>query len=339
MRQQEAPDDAANPNIAVPPGMGHYCSMLWRGDRWALEWEPSSKSDPCGRLRDQQAEGRVAHAGLYSTHGLNNVVMRCRNGVDYWRGVGAGPLKSAVDEALASQRRGCVFTVAPDALPLFDSPFSASTRIQGHFPGGFDFAQGDVTVDVNGFDQPGLANAHIVESHGIDMSNTVAVNDHDGHDWTVPTGTPVLSVADGVVLLARDRKVPCESPIQKEVYIQHIVGSGEYEERFVTYYAHVDSYSVVAGQRVKKGQVIGLSGETGCAGGPHLHLAVTRLTNTASEYRRAYSIPSTDHPPMTSNIEPYGWEAPRGFDPWGWMNYPSGALSIDLWNPGQAPAR
>ncbi|WXH31887.1 hypothetical protein WA016_05866 [Myxococcus stipitatus] len=64
---------------------------------------------------------------------------------------------------------------------------------------------------------------------------------------------------------------------------------------------------------------------------------MTRLTNTASEYRRAYSIPSTDPPLMTSNIEPYGWAAPQGFDPWAWRNHPNGALSMNLWNAGQAP--
>ncbi|WP_342375258.1 M23 family metallopeptidase [Myxococcus stipitatus] len=335
VRQQAAPDGAANPNIAVPPGMGHYCSMLWRGDRWELEWDASSESDPCGRLRGQLAEGRVAHAGLYSTHGLNNVVMRCRNAVDYWRGVGAVPLKSAVDEALANQRKGCVFTVAPDALPLFDAPFSAFTWGLGH-GNGFDFAQ-DLTLNVDEFDQPGLATASIVDHLGRDQSDTGFVNDHDGHDWGMPMGTPIFSVADGVVLLARDRPVPCDSPIQKEVYIQHVVGSGEYEERFVSYYAHFESYSVATGQRVAKGQVIGKAGSTGCSSGPHLHLAVTRLTNTAAEYRRAYSIPSQDHPPMTSNIEPYGWAAPRGFDPWAWQHYPRGALSINLWRPGQAP--
>ncbi|WP_338864702.1 M23 family metallopeptidase [Myxococcus stipitatus] len=337
VRQSEPLEDA-NPDISVPPGMGHYCSMLWRGSRWALEWDASSASDPCGELRAMTAEGRVARAGLYSSKGLNNVVMRCGEAITLWKGMGAVPLQSAVDDAMANGRKECVFTVAPDALPIFDAPFAADTPDVGHVPGGFDFAQG-ITLNVGDLGQQGLANAHIVDNQGRDMSNKGAVNNHDGHDWGMPTGTPVLAVANGVVLLARDREVSCDSPIQKEVYIEHVVGSGEYEERFVSYYAHVDSYSVVAGQRVRKGQVIGLSGNTGCSGGPHLHLAVTRLTNTASEYRRPYVIPSKDHPPMDSNIEPYGWAAPRGFDPWAWRNYPRGALSIHLWNPGQAPMR
>ncbi|QSQ14097.1 M23 family metallopeptidase [Myxococcus landrumensis] len=327
--------DEANLDIAVPPGMGHYCSMLWRGQRWALEWDSSSASDPCGTLRAQAAEGRIAHAGLYSARGLNNVVMRCEGAVDLWRGVGAIPLQAAFDDAVANERQGCVFTVAPDALPIFDAPFEASSWGHSHSTG-FDFAQG-ITLNVDAFDQPGLATARIVDHLGRDQSNRGAVNDHDGHDWNMPTGTPIFAVANGVVLLARDRQVPCASPIQKEVYIQHVVGSGEYEERFVSYYAHFDSYSVETGQRVTKGQVIGKAGTTGCSSGPHLHLAVARLTNTASEYRRAYAIPSHDHPPMTSNIEPYGWAAPRGFDPWAWQHYPRGALSINLWNPAQAP--
>ncbi|WP_407931755.1 M23 family metallopeptidase [Citreicoccus inhibens] len=107
----------------------------------------------------------------------------------------------------------------------------------------------------------------------------------------------------------------CRRPLTKEVYIQHVVGSGEREERFVSYCAHLDSYTVVSGQRVVKGQVIEHSGRTGCVADPHVHLTVTRLTNTGSAYRRACVIPSKAPPPMTRNSEPYGWAAPRGFDP------------------------
>ncbi|MFY1831439.1 M23 family metallopeptidase [Myxococcus fulvus] len=331
----EPPLEEVSPVLAVPAGMGHYCSMLWPAQDWAFAWEPDTSSAPCEQLRARSAGGNVARAGLYSAEGRNNVISRCEDGtVGLWSGLGASPLQSAHADATKHQRKGCVFTAAPDALPIFDAPFSLVTRV--FHATGFDFAQ-DVPLDVADFGQTGSTTAHIVDHLGRDQSNANFVNNHDGHDWGMITGTPILAVANGTVLLARDREVPCASPIQKEVYVQHDVGSGEYLERFVSYYAHFKSYVVTAGQVVRKGQVLGYAGSTGCSSAPHLHLAVARLTNTASEYRRDYSIPSTDHPPMTSNIEVYGWAAPSGFDPWAWRNHPSGALSIDLWNEGQAP--
>ncbi|MCE9669695.1 M23 family metallopeptidase [Myxococcus stipitatus] len=333
-RQEAAPDETTE-GIRVPPGMGHYCSMTWPDNAWALAWEPSTGSDPCGNLRSQSPGGSVARAGLYSAEGMNNVVMRCEGGVGIWKGVGATPLRIAFDKAKEYDFKGCVFTAAPDALPIFDAPFPTNAPKLSHGTG-FDFAQG-IPLEVADYGQSGSAQATIVDHLGRDQSNRNAVDNHDGHDWGMRLGTPILAVADGIVMRARDRLVPCDSPVQKEVYLQHTVGSGEYEERFVSYYAHFHAYVVVTGQRVRKGQVIGYVGSSGCSSGPHLHLAVTRLTNTAAEYRRDYDIPRKDHPPMTSNIEPYGWAAPEGFDPWAWRYHPRGALSINLWNPQRAP--
>lgn len=87
---------------------------------------------------------------------------------------------------------------------------------------------------------------------------------HNGHDYGLPTGTPVLAATDGVALVLSD-------PGGFGLYIQ--VNGVEYK----TVYAHLSRYSITNGQRVKAGQVIGYSGNTGNSSGPHLHFGVKPL--------------------------------------------------------------
>jgi murein DD-endopeptidase MepM/ murein hydrolase activator NlpD len=85
---------------------------------------------------------------------------------------------------------------------------------------------------------------------------------HQGLDFRAPTGTPVAAVNRGQVLFA--------GPLFMEgnfVVIDH--GQG-----LLSLYLHLSKFSVKAGDVVEKGQQIGLSGGTGRATGPHLHLAV-----------------------------------------------------------------
>ncbi len=85
---------------------------------------------------------------------------------------------------------------------------------------------------------------------------------HQGLDFRVPAGTSVAAVNDGRVILAR--------PLFFEgnfIVIDH--GQG-----LLTLYMHLSKFLVKEGDDVKKGQPIALSGGTGRATGPHLHLAV-----------------------------------------------------------------
>jgi len=85
---------------------------------------------------------------------------------------------------------------------------------------------------------------------------------HLGLDFRVPSGTPVAAMNDGTVLLAR--------PLYFEgnfVVVDH--GQG-----LLTLYLHLSEFKVKEGDQVKRGQEIGLSGGTGRATGPHLHVAV-----------------------------------------------------------------
>ena len=85
---------------------------------------------------------------------------------------------------------------------------------------------------------------------------------HQGLDYAVPTGTPVSAANAGTVLLA--------GPLYFEgncVVLDH--GQG-----LLTLYLHLSEIKVKQGERIEAGQPIGLSGGTGRATGPHLHLAV-----------------------------------------------------------------
>jgi len=84
---------------------------------------------------------------------------------------------------------------------------------------------------------------------------------HGGIDLALPAGTPVLAPADGVVTLAADRAFTLEGRL---LLVDH---GGGLESAFL----HLSRIDVRVGQRVRRGQPIGLVGATGRATGPHLH--------------------------------------------------------------------
>jgi murein DD-endopeptidase MepM/ murein hydrolase activator NlpD len=90
---------------------------------------------------------------------------------------------------------------------------------------------------------------------------------HRGVDITAPTGTPVRAAADGVVLFAM-----MMNGYGRLIVIDH--GNG-----FQTYYAHLSRFSVVAGQEIRQGELIGAVGSSGRVTAPHLHYEVRRYGN------------------------------------------------------------
>lgn len=85
---------------------------------------------------------------------------------------------------------------------------------------------------------------------------------HKGLDLRGPQGQPVLACADGQVGLTGNLYFS-----GNVVYINH--GEGVF-----TAYLHLSEILVQNGDRVRKGQVIGLVGATGRVTGPHLHLSL-----------------------------------------------------------------
>jgi murein DD-endopeptidase MepM/ murein hydrolase activator NlpD len=81
---------------------------------------------------------------------------------------------------------------------------------------------------------------------------------HTGVDYAVKSGTEVLAVADGKIEPANWGKSYGIQAVQK-------VDGGW------VIYAHLSKLEVKSGDKVVKGQKIGLSGNTGNSSGPHLH--------------------------------------------------------------------
>jgi murein DD-endopeptidase MepM/ murein hydrolase activator NlpD len=85
---------------------------------------------------------------------------------------------------------------------------------------------------------------------------------HDGTDFGVPCGTPVHAAAAGVVTGRSSA-----GAYGKRIVIRH-------RPDFETSYSHLSAQSVSVGDRVRAGQVVGRSGNTGLSTGCHLHFMV-----------------------------------------------------------------
>lgn len=82
---------------------------------------------------------------------------------------------------------------------------------------------------------------------------------HKGVDFSMPVGTPVLAVGDGEVVIAKH-----SGAAGNYVAIRH-------GRQYTTRYMHLKKLLVKPGQKVKRGDRIALSGNTGRSTGPHLH--------------------------------------------------------------------
>jgi len=114
-----------------------------------------------------------------------------------------------------------------------------------------------------------------------------STNGHTGIDWGIPEGTPILAAADGVVTRAELDTATAASPHTGYGYhirIQHADGT-------TSIYGHLCQGGILVktGQRVRMGEVIGRSGNTGMSTGPHLHFEVRK------------------GPEITSCFDPFPW--------------------------------
>ncbi|MEM8887646.1 MAG: M23 family metallopeptidase, partial [Bacteroidota bacterium] len=88
---------------------------------------------------------------------------------------------------------------------------------------------------------------------------------HFGIDLRAETGTPVIASASGTVVFAKTS----EGGYGKHIRLKHADG-------FETMYAQLSDMKVEAGQTVRQGEVIGLTGNSGASTGPHLHFEILK---------------------------------------------------------------
>jgi murein DD-endopeptidase MepM/ murein hydrolase activator NlpD len=119
---------------------------------------------------------------------------------------------------------------------------------------------------------------------------------HPGIDIKVPEGVPVKAAADGTIYhINEDEK----DAAGKYIVIKHSFG----RETYYSYYMHLSKINVKAGEYVKAGDVIGLSGNTGKSTGPHLHFEI-RVSGNIRDcdsinpclYLEEYSLEECIHP-------------------------------------------
>lgn len=120
------------------------------------------------------------------------------------------------------------------------------------------------------------------------------LQNHAGIDLPQPRFTAVYATADGVV----DRIVWQPNGMGLAIYIVHPSG-------YQTGYGHLEDHSVLVGEEVRRGQVIGRVGSTGLSTGPHLHYTVLvgtqpvdpasycfLLLNALEETKSSVSVPA-----------------------------------------------
>jgi len=87
---------------------------------------------------------------------------------------------------------------------------------------------------------------------------------HNGNDYGMPIGTPIMAAANGRVFAVGDNG---RLQYGKYIVVKH-------DDNFFTLYAHLSRQSVSVGASVTQGEIIGYSGNTGYSTGPHLHFGV-----------------------------------------------------------------
>jgi murein DD-endopeptidase MepM/ murein hydrolase activator NlpD len=203
------------------------------------------------------------------------------------------------------------FTYSPRNvfLPIFRKPFDGEMVLSNWFDHNLPFE----FVDMNGF---------TVNFTG--ETSPFGIDGHNGYDFRMAEGTPLLAAATGIVTFA-GAETPFACPVLGNqlvsglgVNVRHTAPNGQLID---SSYAHMSRIDVTTGQQVVAGQQLGLSGNTGCTTAPHLHFNTFRLSGTNNGQR--------------TRIDPFGWDSPQT-DPW--AQHPQGAQSFYLWLPGQAPA-
>lgn len=116
---------------------------------------------------------------------------------------------------------------------------------------------------------------------------------HSGVDFGTPMGTPIVATMDGVVTAADDTG-------EHGAYIngryQQCISYGkwivvDHQNGLSTRFGHLSLIKVKDGDRVRRGQVIGYSGNTGISTGPHLHLSV--MATQGVQIRRLGDVMAT----------------------------------------------
>ena len=98
---------------------------------------------------------------------------------------------------------------------------------------------------------------------------------HPGIDYLIPIGTPIVAVSDGIIVLTG------EGPYKDKIFGGGFVVVLKHADTFFSLYAHLSEVYVTNGQHIKRGERLGLSGQSN-DGSPHLHFGLIPNTKKGS---------------------------------------------------------
>jgi murein DD-endopeptidase MepM/ murein hydrolase activator NlpD len=128
----------------------------------------------------------------------------------------------------------------------------------------------------------------------------VPLQGHNGIDFGIPNGTKLFAVDRGrVIEIGND-----SDGYGRYLKLQHRWGE--------SLYAHMQGFTVEAGQFVKRGQVIGYSDNTGASAGPHLHLGIRVHPYDRSDGWGGYIDPLPFLDVKDVILPPYARQIPNG---------------------------
>jgi murein DD-endopeptidase MepM/ murein hydrolase activator NlpD len=181
----------------------------------------------------------------------------------------------------------------PADVPFLTQPYAGLYEVTSIFDHQYPFLSSDGV----------LLSRWGLESKGLPYDG------HDGWDYALDFGVPVLAAADGVVAWSGNSDDGCAT-VARGVVLEH-------ERGYHTIYWHLDRVDVQPGEKVSQGDILGVAGASGCAEGPHLHFGVRYLGR---------------------RTDPEGW---CGSEPDLWASHSVGAESRWLWadrfSPCQVP--
>jgi murein DD-endopeptidase MepM/ murein hydrolase activator NlpD len=191
-------------------------------------------------------------------------------------GSGATPVTSASIDASPSPEAAASPSSSPTptpAGPLLFAPAGFQPRATV-IPMGFPFRHG---IKVTFGDGWGALRVEPVLPYNMiygQTANGTLIRAHDGLDLRVPIGTLVLSPFDGTVVDPTVRWIPWAPDRYGTVVAIRSDEPGS--DGFVVILAHLSGRRVRPGDQVRRGEVVGLTGISGNAGGtiPHLHVEI-----------------------------------------------------------------
>ncbi|MBQ0139448.1 MAG: peptidoglycan DD-metalloendopeptidase family protein [Kurthia sp.] len=184
--------------------------------------------------------------------------------------------EAAIKTALAKYNGGPTYYTSSEAQNYAASVYATGIKFESGnqgTQGNISMLPGDITYPTVGRYSSTYGSRYLAlygerrMHYGIDIANVV--------------GTPIVSVADGVVAYAGPH-----ATWGNYIKIRHNING----QQFQTLYAHMSKLDVRTGATVSKGTQIGLMGHTGNSTGPHLHLEV---------YLPPYSYPGSIINPLT----------------------------------------